>query len=263
MTAQTLAVRDLVAGYAQRPVIRGLSIEAIRAGHVCALVGPNGAGKSTLLRALAGLMPVQGSIQLDGQELVTASQRERARRVTFMPQTLPQRVGLTVFEAMLSALRASPLEDVSFSETRALHERIMATLHRVGIAALAMRPLDHLSGGERQLASLAQSVVREPAVLLLDEPTSALDLRHQVSVMSLVRDLAADGRIVLAVLHDLNLAAAWADQLVVLHDGRVAAAGPPAEALTSEMLARVYGVRAEVVRDRGRSRIEVEGLIES
>jgi iron complex transport system ATP-binding protein len=263
MAEHTLSIRDLVSGYAQHPVIRGLSIDAIRSHHVCALVGPNGAGKSTLLRAIAGLLPAQGSIMLDGQELVGASPRERARRVTFMPQALPQRIGLTVFEATLSALRASPVEDVSFAATRALHQRVMTTLERVGIAGLAMRALDHLSGGERQLASLAQAVVRQPKVLLLDEPTSALDLGHQVAVMSLVRDLAADGRIVLAVLHDLNLAAAWADQIVVVHGGRVDTDAAPHDALTAAMLARVYGVRADVSSHRGRPRVDVEGLVAS
>jgi len=258
-----MSITSLSAGYPENRVIDGLTIDSIKPGHVSVLVGPNGAGKSTLLRALAGLMPASGSIRVGEQELMGASARVRAARVTFMPQSLPQRVGLTVLEAMMAALRASPIEDLAFSETRALHDRVMATLRRVGIAELAMRPLDHLSGGERQLASLAQAVVREPKVLLLDEPTSALDLRHQVTVMSLVRALAADGRIVLAVLHDLNLAAAWADHVVVLHQGRKDSEGAPASAITPEMLARVYGVRARVDRDAsGRTRVDVDGVVE-
>jgi iron complex transport system ATP-binding protein len=261
MEPLTLTISGLTAGYSRTPVIDGLSMQPIAAGHVSALVGPNGAGKSTLLRAVAGLLPAQGSIRLGGRELIAASARERAARVTFMPQALPQRVGLSVFEAVLTALRASPIEDVSFAETKDLYRRVMATLERVGIAPLAMRSLDHLSGGERQLASLAQALVREPKVLLLDEPTSALDLRHQVSVMSLARDLAGDGRIVLSVLHDLNLAAAWADHIVVLHGGRVDCEGPPVEALTPDVLARVYGVRARVTRERDRARIDVDGLV--
>ena len=142
-----------------------------------------------------------------------------------MPQTLPQRVALTVLEAVIAALRASPLADRDRpADERAT--RAVAVLERVGIADLALEPLDHLSGGQRQLASLAQAIVREPAVLLLDEPTSALDLRHQVVVMTLVREFAAEGRIVIVVVHDLSLAARWADQVVVLEQGR--AVGPPA-----------------------------------
>lgn len=257
--AQSLAITGVSAGYAHHPVIASLSLAPIGPG-VATLVGPNGAGKSTLLRAVAGLLPATGSVQVDGRELVGAPLRERAAKVTFMPQSLPQRIGLTVFEATLSALRASPVEDLSFAETRRLHERALSALERVGVADLAMRPLDHLSGGERQLASLAQAIVREPKVLLLDEPTSALDLRHQVSVMQLVRALADDGRIVLAVLHDLNLAAAWSDHLVVLHRGRVDCEGSPEETLTPAMLARVYGVQAVVDHYHGRPRVEVEGL---
>jgi iron complex transport system ATP-binding protein len=259
----TLTIDGVSAGYPRKPVLERMSVANIHGGRVSTLVGPNGAGKSTLLRAIAGLLPARGSIRIDDTELIGASARDRARWITFMPQSLPQRIGLTVFEAMLSALRASPLEDLGFAPMSALERRAMSALDRVGIADLAMRPLDHLSGGERQLASLAQSVVREPRVLLLDEPTSALDLGHQVSVMKLVRALAADGRIVVAVLHDLNLAARWADHIIVLHQGRVECAGPPAEALTAGVLARVYGVHAVVARDHhGRATISVEGLIE-
>ena len=138
----------------------------------------------------------------------------------------------------------------------------MATLERVGIGDLALSPLDHLSGGERQLASLAQAIVREPALLLLDEPTSALDLRHQVVVMELVRELAAEGRIVVVVLHDLNLAVRWAGHVVVLDQGRAVAVGPPGDAISPDVLARVYGVAARIEPvGQGRSQIVVDGLM--
>lgn len=263
MAALDLAITGLSAGYPHKPVIEHLTLDPVRAGALSVLVGPNGAGKSTLLRAIAGLIPARGSVRVGGTELIDASVRTRAARIAFMPQSLPQRVGLTVLEGMMSALRASPVEDVDLTASRVLHDRVMATLDRVGIAGLAMEPLDHLSGGERQLASLAQAIVREPKVLLLDEPTSALDLRHQVSVMGLVRQLAADGRIVVAVLHDLNLAAAWADHVVVLNRGALDCAGPPASAITPDVLARVYGVHAHVDQDaRGRARVTVDGLVE-
>lgn len=145
-------------------------------------------------------------------ELHSTSLTERASRVTYMPQKLPQGVGLTIMESVISALKASPVEGLVNSSD--IRKRAFETLDRVGIAHLALKYLDQLTGGQRQLTSLAQAIVRGPRVLLLDEPTSALDLRHQVVVMNLVRQLAADGRIIILVLHDLNLAAKWADRII-------------------------------------------------
>lgn len=257
--AHTLTINDLTAGYRGKRVLDGLSLPAISPGHVTALVGPNGAGKSTLLKVLAGLLPATGSVKFGDRELLHSALRDRARYVTFMPQSLPQRIGLTVLEGTISALRASPATDDSLSAER----RALATLDRIGIRDLALTPLDRLSGGERQLASLAQAVVRQPQVLLLDEPTSSLDLRHQVVVMRLIADLAAEGRIVLVVLHDLNLASRWAGQIVVLHHGRAAAAGPPTATMTAEVLAGVYGVHAHIeLATSGRPQVIVEDLVE-
>jgi iron complex transport system ATP-binding protein len=261
MTAPALLISDVTAGYRRRPVLRGLSLDAIGPGSITALVGPNGAGKSTLLRVLAGLLPATGSVRLGDRELLRSPLGERAARVTFMPQTLPQRVGLTVLEGVISALRASPLATITEGPSSMEH-RAIATLERIGIGELALTPLDHLSGGERQLASLAQAVVREPALLLLDEPTSALDLRHQVVVMQLIHELAAEGRIVVVVLHDLNLAVRWAGQVVVLDRGQPAAVGHPVDAITPDVLARVYGVQARVEPiANGRPQIVVDGLV--
>jgi iron complex transport system ATP-binding protein len=260
MTASPLAIANLTAGYRRHPVLRGLTLPPLVPGTVTALVGPNGAGKSTLLKVLAGLLPATGSVTLGGLDLLHAPLAARARSVTFMPQTLPQRVGLTVLEGVISALRASPLEADGGEPAERL---ALATLERVGIRDLALTPLDHLSGGERQLASLAQAVVRRPTVLLLDEPTSALDLRHQVTVMRLVEDLAAEGRIVVVVLHDLNLAVRWAGRVVVLNHGTPDADGPPLATITPDVLARVYGVQARLeAASNGRPQVVVDGLIE-
>jgi iron complex transport system ATP-binding protein len=209
------------------------------------LVGPNAAGKSTLLRALAGLMKSSGEIRLGGLDVNAMSATERAAAITYMPQSLPQRVALTVMEAVLSALRASPSQ--GDGDAAALRRRAVDALDRLAIGQLALRSLDELSGGQRQMASLAQAIVREPKVLLLDEPTSALDLHYQYRVMSRVRELARErGIITVVVLHDISLACRWADRIVVLSDGAIAAAGKPAEAITPDILARVYGVEARV-----------------
>jgi iron complex transport system ATP-binding protein len=255
-----LVVGGLSAGYGARQVLQALDVPPLRSGQVTAFVGPNGAGKSTLLRVLAGLLPGRGSVLLGDRELLQLPLQERAADVSFMPQGLPQRVALTVLEAVIAALRAGPSRGRSDDDDDAA-ERAIRVLERVGIADLAHEPLDHLSGGQRQLASLAQAIARDPRLLLLDEPTSALDLRHQVVVMDLVRQLALGGRIVIVVVHDLSLAARWADQIVVLHHGRTYAAGPPGQALTPAVLAEVYGVDARVERcTRGRLHIMVDGV---
>jgi iron complex transport system ATP-binding protein len=244
-SAGPLEIRGLSAGYRHRPVLHDLTLPPLHAGQHIALVGPNGAGKSTLLRVLAGLVEGRGAVRFDGFDLLRVSAMQRAQRVAFMPQSLPQDVTLSVLDGLLGALKASPMSPPVETMEDA-QQRGIAVLERIGIAHLALQPLQHLSGGERQLAGLAQAIVREPAMLLLDEPTSALDLRHQVTVMSLARTLAHEGRLVISVLHDLTLAARWADQLIVLDGGRVQAMGVPTAALTSTLLSRIYGVDARV-----------------
>jgi iron complex transport system ATP-binding protein len=267
-----LVIEGLSSGYGNRRVLEDLTLPPCDEGHVVALVGPNGAGKSTLLRVLAGLRPARGTARLGGLDLLRASAAQHAARVAFMPQAVPERVSLSVFEAILSAMSVAPEGGLhggrggfgGLTTSRDDRERAVAILDRVGLADYAHRLLNQLSGGERQLASLAQALVRNPALLLLDEPTSALDLGHQVTVMTLVRELAAEGRLVLMVLHDLNLAVRWADRVIVLRDGRVDAIGSPLEALTPEVLARTYGVDARIERcSRGRVQILIDGLVTS
>lgn len=240
-----LHVTGLSAGYGAVPIVRDVSLPELKAGEVTSLIGPNGAGKSTLLRALAGLLSARGSVLLGEQDLLGMPVAERSKLVTYMPQTLPQGVALSVLETVIGALRASPH---SVATGVADDPRIaLEILQRIGIEALAMQRLDQLSGGQRQLVSLAQALVRAPRMLLLDEPTSALDLRYQLRVMNLVRDVARErGMIVLVVLHDLHTAARSSDRIVVLSRGEIAAAGMPRDAITPEMLAAVYHVRARV-----------------
>jgi iron complex transport system ATP-binding protein len=262
MSNDSLVVQGLSAGYRKKLVLRNLSLPEMHTGETIALVGPNGAGKSTLLRSLAGLVPATGSARLGDFELVKADPPARARRVAFMPQSIPERVALTVLEGVIAAVKASPLEQAKTGSMDV--ERIaIETLARIGIENLALEPLDRLSGGQRQMASLAQAVARSPRLLLLDEPTSALDLRHQAVVMQLVRSLAAEGRIVVMVVHDLNLAVRWADTVVVMSQGEARAAGTPTTSITPEVLRDVYAVEARVERcSVGRLQVIVDGLVD-
>ncbi|MEW5420991.1 ABC transporter ATP-binding protein [Amorphus sp. 3PC139-8] len=261
MSGTPLEIRNLSAGYRRRPVLTGVTLEPFYPGELTALVGPNAAGKTTLLRAVAGLHPARGEILYDGRDLLQASPTEHAATVTYMPQALPQQISLTVFESVLSALNAVPTGCPRSSREAARESE--AVLARLGIEHLAMAALDELSGGQRQLASLAQAIVRAPRILLLDEPTSALDMRHAFSVMRLVKDLAAErGMIVLVVLHDIALASRWAERIVLLGNGRVAASGPAEAAVTPETLADVYGVKARVERcSRGLVQISVDDVL--
>ncbi|SEK18451.1 ABC transporter ATP-binding protein [Parapedobacter koreensis] len=240
-----LLIDNLHTGYPGKPIISGLTLPPLTSGEVTVLTGPNAAGKSTLLRAIAGLLRIKGSMAYEGQELEALSSQKRAEVVSFMPQSVPTDINLSVIEAVISALKASPL-DAATSGNEQLYKRAIAVLERIGIAHLALEPLNQLSGGQRQMASLARSVVREPKVLLLDEPTSALDLNHQLKVMRLARSFAADGRIVVMVLHDLNLALRWADHVIVMDKGIIASHGRPTAAITPEIIAQVYGVAIRV-----------------
>ena len=254
-----LRVQELSAAYGHQTIVRNVSLPDLRPGEVTALIGPNAAGKSTLLRALAGLLTAQGTVTLGDIDLLAMPLGERAKLVTYMPQSLPQGVALSVLETVIGALRASPH---SVATGAAEDPRIaLALLRRIGIDAIAMKSIDRLSGGQRQLVSLAQALVRSPRVLLLDEPTSALDLHYQLRVMTLVRELAA-GMIVIVVLHDLQTAVRNSDRIIVLSQGEIAASGTPDAAITPDMLADVYQVKARVLRGAaGDLQIMVDGVI--
>jgi iron complex transport system ATP-binding protein len=244
-----LAGVDLRLGYSGVPVVDGASVRLAR-GEVTALVGPNGSGKSTLLRALARLhRPTGGSVLLsDGSSAVDLGARDFARRVTLLAQSRPTPTGVCVRDVVGYGRhphrgRWRPADP---DGARAVGWAMEVT----GVAPMAGRGVDELSGGELQRVWLATCLAQETRVLLLDEPTTFLDLRYQVEILDLVRDLADDHDVAVGlVLHDLNQAAAVADQLVLLDGGRVRAAGRPAEVLTAETLTDTYGIRVEVVVD--------------
>jgi len=218
---------------------------SVRPGEIVGLLGPNGAGKSTLVRVLAGVLtPYRGSIRIAGDELASLSRREVARRLAVVPQEAPADLPYTALETVLLG-RHPHLSGLGFESTRDI-EVARRALARLGAEALADRPLSELSSGERQRITVARALAQETPILLLDEPTSFLDLRFQVELFDLLRRLADEGRAVLAVLHDLNLAAEYCDHVVLMRRGSIAAAGPTAETLTYSALTEVYGTEIYV-----------------
>jgi len=240
------AVLDLVAGYAlpggtQREVLRGVNLSLAR-GELVALLGSNGSGKTTLLRSVAGtLTPISGAVHIDGRDVAAWTREALARRVAVLPQQLELPGGFRVAE--LVAMGRAPHATRLFGSSAADDAAVERALRDADAADLADRMADELSGGERQRLLVAMALAQEPDLLLLDEPTLHLDLAHQVALLAAIRRLRVQrGITVLAVLHDLNLAAAFAPRVAVLDGGRVVADGPPLEVLSPDLVRRVFGV---------------------
>ena len=245
----TSAVRTagLTVAYRGRPALRDVDLE-IGVGERVALVGPNGAGKSTLLRAIAGLAePAAGTVELAGTPLADLDRLAVARRLAVVPQLASLPFATTVEDVI--ALGRLPHEHPIRGLRPADRAAVAAAIDRVGVGHLLGRDARELSLGERQLVVLAMAVAQSAPVLVLDEPTVHLDLRHQVEVMDLLADLnARDGTTVIAVLHDVGLAARFFPRIAVLDRGRLVADGPPVDALTPERIREVFGVDPAMVR---------------
>jgi len=239
-TGRLVEVRQASCGYGARPAIEGVSFDAA-AGELVGLVGPNGAGKSTLLKLVAGLLaPWSGTVRLAGLAPHAAPRREVARVCALVPQEPQIHWPFTVREAVM--MGRSPRQGLLAIADRFDQGAVEGALQACDLSHLADRRLDALSGGERRRVFFARALAQEPRVLLLDEPTAFLDLAHQVAAMRMARVAAEAGLCVVAVLHDLNLAAQACGRLVVLSQGRVVAEGPPAEVLTPERVEAVWGV---------------------
>ena len=240
----TVEAQGLGFAYRAEPVLRGVSL---RLGPgISAVVGPNAAGKSTLLKCLCGVLRPSGEVRIEGRELRDFRGRDLARVVSYLPQDLSGRAALTVFETVLLG-RAHELGwRVSGDDLRATS----ALLDELDIADLGDRNIGELSGGQFQMVPIAQALARQPRVLLMDEPTSSLDMEHQFAICSLIRRLTDSRGIATAMaLHDLNIAARFADAVYLLDAGRVRCSGPPSEVLTEEMIRSVYRVSARVTLD--------------
>lgn len=248
--AMTLTVEDVCFSFGKCPILHDVTLTSAQSGTVTALIGPNAAGKSTLFKCMAGLLRASGRLLLDGCPLATYSRDKLAQHICYLPQEAAVNAVLTVFEAVLLARK----QQASWRASDADLEAVATILQRLGIDHLSPRYLNELSGGQKQMVSLAQALVREPNVLLLDEPTSALDLHHQLKVLEFVQKATVERQMITFVaLHDLNLAAQFADRLVVMKEGRVYGCGDCHAMLTSAMIGAVYNVEALVTpTDAGR-----------
>ncbi|MDR0218062.1 MAG: ABC transporter ATP-binding protein [Enterobacteriaceae bacterium] len=255
---QGLKINQFTAGYPKQPVIKNLDVETLPRGQITVLLGPNGSGKSTLLRSLAGLNKASGKLMLDGQDLMQMNFAQRAQSVVYLPQSLPAGVHLHVLESVIVAQRASG--NVNNSEQ--CEQEVMELLRQLGIEHLALSYLDQLSGGQKQLVGLAQSLIRRPTLLLLDEPLSALDLNYQYHVMDLVaRETRRRNIITVVVVHDINIALRHGDHILMLKKGELISQGLPEQVITSDSLAQVYGVKGRIERcSQGIPQVLIDGL---
>ncbi|MPT22753.1 MAG: ATP-binding cassette domain-containing protein [Starkeya sp.] len=244
------SLREAAFTAGDRAILSPLTLDLL-AGRVYGLIGPNGSGKSTLLKMLARqITPTGGAIRFDGRPLTAWTGRAFAREVAYMPQFMPASDGMNVRE--LVGLGRYPWHGALGRFTAEDEARVEAAIQRTGLSAFRDRAVDSLSGGERQRAWLALMLAQGARCLLLDEPTSALDIAHQIEVLALVRDLSHAKKLsVIAVLHDINMAARFCDEILALSGGHLVARGAPGDIVTPPQLEAIYGLRMEVLNRAG------------
>ncbi|SFR06218.1 iron complex transport system ATP-binding protein [Lentzea waywayandensis] len=245
--AARLGAKGVTVGYADRVVLDNLDV-AIPTGVITTVIGPNGCGKSTLLRTLCRLLkPRQGTVLLDGGDIARLKTKDVAKRMGLLPQTPIAPEGLTVADLVARGRHPHQSWVRQWSSDDA--DVVAKALHMTGVADLAHRPVDSLSGGQRQRVWISMTLAQGTDLLLLDEPTTYLDLAHAIDVIDLVDDLHEGGCTIVMVLHDLNLAVRYSDNLIVMKSGSIVAQGHPSEVITSGLLLETFGLQAKVIDD--------------
>jgi iron complex transport system ATP-binding protein len=254
-----LKIDDVEFEYSSVPVLKDICLEVDGAQFV-SILGPNGVGKSTLIHCINKiLVPSKGVVTIDGSDVKEISLKELAKQVGYVPYTSSDTFPLTVVDTVLMGRHPH-------SKWKSLDrdlDIVYDTLKLMGIEDLAMRPFNELSAGQRQKVMLSRGLVQEPNILLLDEPTANLDVRHQLEVTKILLDLAREKSITIVMIsHDLNIAAKYADNMILMYDGSIFAVGKPHEVLTEDNLRIVYGVDSMVINDEGRPHVILRDSIE-
>jgi iron complex transport system ATP-binding protein len=242
-----ITIKGLTFGYNGSRILDGIDL-VVGDAEVLGLVGPNGSGKTTLIKCIDGILKPRGSILLDGREMEAMGRMETAKRLGYVPQSSATPLATSVFDMILMGRRPHMGWRVSSNDL----DKVAEVVELLNLDQLATRDFSQISGGQRQKVLMARALCQEPSVLLLDEPTASLDVKQQLEVMETVTSLVREKRIsAVMALHDLNLAARFVDKLAILKDGKIYAAGEPADLLNAENIREVYGVEAMVVHSLG------------
>ena len=243
-----ISLENVCAKYGKNPVLKNISFDSIEPGQLTAVIGPNGTGKSTLFKCIAGIHSVEsGRIYKDGKDITHMSSKQLVKEICYMPQNTYSDASLTVFEVTLMAKKFAAGGGTSKDDI----VEVSQVLQALQIEDLASRYIPDLSGGQRQLVTLAQALIRKPSVLLLDEPTAALDLNHQIESLDLVRYVVKEtGMVCFVSLHDLSLAGRYADVIMILEEGALSHLGTPSAVLKEATVREVYSVNADVHKNQ-------------
>jgi iron complex transport system ATP-binding protein len=242
-----IEINNLCFNYGPTQILKDIEMTA-KEGEITGLIGPNAAGKSTLLKCIAGINASKGRIKLDGKEIKNLKIEEVARCIGYLPQETIHHPVLTVLEVVL----LGRLHSLSWRVDNETLDLVTKVLEDIGIEHLIAKNYNDLSGGEKQMVSIAQLLLQNPKVILMDEPTSNLDLQHQIEILEIIRDVTKKRKLItLIVIHDLTTAARYCDNLIIMKAGRIHSYGRPLDVLTSEMIKEIYNITAKIIVNDG------------